>query len=213
MRRLFDVGLILALVGACSGGRYAAPEGKPSLVFPAAIAEGEPRVEDAGAAEASAEAASAPALGAEVEPRPKMGSLPDPEPLRTERQWQYEFAYDGGTVSVKGVRAMIFAQPVVTARKMGRYAVELWIGRELIDRVRFDFPGTAADEPEPPGRRPVREAPRLGAAAKVVQTVLVPQSPRATRAVLVDRATGQTLELPWPPDRPLNGPVDAGAGD
>jgi len=94
---------------------------------------------------------------------------------------------------------------------MGRYAVELWIGRELVERVRFDFPVTAADEPRTSPRRPLTEVPQLGAEARVIQRVLVPESPRATRAVLVDRATEQVIELPWPPDRPLNGPADAGA--
>jgi len=195
--------LLGSVAGACAGGRYStSPEGQPSLVFPAHFAEGK----------AKPDAGSDAAVAAPPEPPKRLGSLPDPEPLRTERQWQYEFAYDAGAVRVASVRAMLYPKPVVTARKMGRYAVELWIGRELVDRVRFDFPAVAADEPDSARRRPISEAPKLSAEARVVQRVLVPASPRATRALLVDRATEQAVELPWPPDRPLNGPVDGGHG-
>jgi hypothetical protein len=84
---------------------------------------------------------------------------------------------------------------------MGRYAIELWVGRELIDRVRFDFPMLAAEElPSSARRRPLYEAPTLAAGAHVTQRVLVPASPRATRALLVDRGTGETIALPWPPE-------------
>jgi hypothetical protein len=198
-----SVVLGILLAAACSGGRYSGPaEGQPAVVFPAPFAEGSPQVSDAGL-EASAPAPAEPALR-------KVGSLPDPEPLRTERQWQYEFVYDAGALRVASVRAMLYPKPIVTARKMGRYAVELWIGRELVERVRFDFPLTAADEPASTGPKPLREPPALGAGAKVVQRVLVPASPRATRALLVDRATEQAVELPWPPDRPLNQPIDGG---
>jgi hypothetical protein len=125
------------------------------------------------------------------------------------RQWEYELLYDCGEVSVTQVRPLLFEQPVATARRMGRYAVELWIGRELIDRVRFDFPGLAVEAPPPSGpRRPLDEPPTLAAGAVVARTILVPASPRATRAELVDRATGQRMRLPWPPDDPLD-PVES----
>lgn len=196
--------LLGGIAAACAGGRYGAtPEGQPSLIFPAHFAEGEAKP-DAG----SDAAVATPS----AEPPKKHGSLPDPEPLRTERQWQYEFAYDAGAIRVASVRAMLYPKPIVTARKIGRYAVELWIGRELVERVRFDFPVTAADEPDSARRRPINDPPKLGAEARVLQKVLVPASPRATRALLVDRATEQAIELPWPPDRPLNSPVDAGQG-
>ena len=44
---------------------------------------------------------------------------------------------------------------------MGRFALELWIGRELIDRVRFDFPLIAAEETPGVTRRPLHDAPSL----------------------------------------------------
>jgi hypothetical protein len=84
---------------------------------------------------------------------------------------------------------------------MGRFAFELWIGRELIDRVRFDFPMTSADPAPSERKRPLDEPPTFSAGADVDRTILVPATPRATRAVLVDRGTQKTTELPWPPDQ------------
>jgi hypothetical protein len=105
---------------------------------------------------------------------------------------------------VESVEHRVFDVPRVTPRRMGRYAIELWIGRELIDRVRFDFPLLAA-EPVPSGpRKPLEQPPSLAAGADVTSEVLVPDNPRATRAVLVDRATGETQVLPWPPDAPID---------
>jgi hypothetical protein len=98
---------------------------------------------------------------------------------------------------VEAVRALTFRQPVVTARNMGRFAVELWIGRELIDRVRFDFPLLAMGEPSAGKKRPLREPPSFR--GKLAATVLVPASQRVRRAIVLDRATGKETELSWPP--------------
>ena len=90
---------------------------------------------------------------------------------------------------------------------MGRFALELWIGRELIDRVRFDFPLIAAEESPGVTRRPLHDAPSLVPHAIARIRVSVPASPRATRLVLVDRATEKMQELPWPPDRQAAAPT------
>ncbi len=187
------------LLLACGAGTPAAPAAPsppfaPGISVPVAFAEGRPQP--------SATPAPAPSVSA-VAPRPAP-SLPDPEPLRLERQWEYELTYDRGTIAVTNVRPLLFSKPIVTQRRLGRYAIELWIGRELVDRIRFDFPALAAEEPAPVGgRRPLHEPVTLAQGALVRRIVLVPASPRATRAVLVDRATGETTALPWPPDRPL----------
>ena len=178
---------------ACSSARIGASEkGEPSVTVPARFAEGE-RSADAGA----------PSTEAQTPAKPKVDSAPpDPTPLRSSRQWKYVFRHRDGRVTVESVGLMIYSKPVETVRQIGRYAVELWIGHELIERVRFDFPGLAA-EPPPTKRRPLAEPPSLAPGADVAQTVLVPASERATRAVLFDRATGETQALPWPPDAPL----------
>jgi hypothetical protein len=100
-------------------------------------------------------------------------------------------------VSVLGVRAQKFPQPVVTARKMGRFAVELWVGTELVERVRFDFPLLAAEDPQKK-RHPLNDPPSL-AGGVLKASVLVPASIRARRVVLIDRATERETELDWPP--------------
>jgi hypothetical protein len=140
------------------------------------------------------------------------GYAPDPEPLRLGEQWDYTLTYRNGDVQVDGAKAITLEAPVVTGRRMGRFAIELWVGAELVERVRFDFPLLGA-EPVPDatkdGRRPMKDPPRFQVDATV--DVRVPASPRATRAVLVDRATGKTTSLPWPPDAPIADPGQ-GAG-
>lgn len=183
----------VAISAGCSSARLNGPgDTSPGFTLPAHIAEGSDQG-DGGALPAADAAAATPST------KPS-GSLPDPEPLAVARQWEYRLEYDHGAVHVAGVRPLLYAKPVVTARNMGRYAIELWIGHELVDRVRFDFPVIAADAPVTGKRRPLHEAPSLAPGAVVERTVLVPASTRPTRAVLVDRATGKTQPLPWPPD-------------
>lgn len=205
-RVTLSVPFLAAAVFACSGARYGGPEGSgPGITLPARFAEGDTSDEKADAG--ASDAAVAPPVDAES-PVVRYGGPPDPEPLRLNTQWEYEISYIKGDVHVTRVTPRRFAQPVVTARNMGRFAIELWIGSELIDRVRFDFPLLAAEAPIGK-RRPLHDPPTLAAGADAIKKVLVPASPRATRAVLLDRATGRTVPLPWPPDRPLT-PHDSG---
>ncbi len=193
-------GIVLFVVSAslgCSSARKPLPtEGTPGVVFPAHFAEGEEQ--DAGAkAEPTA-----------PEPAKRSSSPPDPEPLRQAEQYEYTFEYDSGRARFVGVRAKRFGTPVVTQRKMGRFAVELWVGAELVERVRFDFPLLAAEDPPPKKRRPLDEPPSLTSGI-LKATVLVPAAARARRAVLVDRGTERETELDWPPQ--LGEAPDAGA--
>lgn len=141
--------------------------------------------------------------GAEAAAEVPSETAPDPEPLSLKDQWEFTLHYVNGEVTVERVRKLIFPKPVVTERRMGRFAIELWIGRELVERVRFDFPMLAAEEPPSGKRKPLHEPPSLSAGADVTLAVRVPASSRATRAVLIDRATGVLRSLPWPPDSPL----------
>lgn len=193
--RCFSAVLVLA---ACSGAQSARPSrSAPGVVIPTTLGEGTPRPRpERGTPDATSatESAAPPAP-----PAPK-GGPPDPEPLRTADQWEYELAFSQGKVSVASVSARHFKAPVVTARRFGRFAIELWIGNELVERVRFDFPGLALETPPASGaRKPIYTPVDLARGANVRQRVLVPAAPRARRAVLVDRATGDTQPLPWPP--------------
>ncbi len=186
--------MALAVVG-CAGSPSVRPLPQgPGVVLPAKIAEGEPQE------------AKPQAPPAEPETR-DFGAAPDPVPLRLAEQWEFELLYRRGKVSLEKVRPLRFPKPVVTARSMGRFAVELWIGRELIERVRFDFPLLGSEAPAKPGPKPLNEPPTFAGGLEVAHRVMVPASPRATRAQLVDRATGTLTKLPWPPNDPID-PVD-----
>lgn len=189
---------VLVAAAACSGARYESSQ-HPSLSMPHHFAEGSDQ--DAGVP-SDAGADGRQLIGA-AERDPGPGSQPDPEALAMERQYEYEIAYEEGKLRVVSVRAVRFQRKVVTARSMGRFAIELWIGKELIDRVRFDFPLVASEEPRKKKARPLDEPPSFAAGVTATRKVLVPASPRATRALLVDRATDARTELPWPPEAPL----------
>jgi len=202
LRFAVKTGALVLVAGACAafGCTQARPpttsEPTPGLVFPAHFAEGEEQ--DAGPKPTEPM----------MEPAQRSTAPPDPEPLRQAEQYEYTFTYDTGATRAVSVRPLKFAKPVVTARKMGRFAVELWVGTELVERVRFDFPLLAAEEPPSKKRRPLTEPPSLtGGILKT--TVLVPAAIRARRAVLIDRATNAETELDWPPH--LATVADAGA--
>lgn len=118
------------------------------------------------------------------------GTAPDPPALSSRVQYELDLLYERGAVKLVEAREVRFPRPVVTARRMGRFAIELWIGLELVERVRFDFPLLGADEP-----RDVS----LERGLVAHQTVLVPATDRPTRALIVDRATGEEIEFAWPP--------------
>ena len=216
---------VTAAAFACSGSRPPArDELSPGIVITHHIAEGkgddfgpEPPIPSAAAAAQGEAGAPNDAAPSAPPPNPSPSSSasakplegpPDPEPLRLADQWEYELAYDAGKVDVVAARARRFDKPVVSSRRIGRFAIELWIGRELVERVRFDFPGLGMDArpDEPRGRRPLYPPANFAQGVHSRQTVLVPAAPRARRAVLVDRATGESRELPWPPDHPWNQP-------
>jgi len=120
----------------------------------------------------------------------------DPAPLVTRRQWVIKLGYKSGQVSFRGAQRIELPKPSPTPRSFGRFAVELYVGKELVDRVRFDFPLLGADDVG--GDAPAGHAPRFTALLSTQASVTVPHSERATRAVLVDRANGAVWPLPWP---------------
>jgi hypothetical protein len=126
---------------------------------------------------------------------------PDPKPTSS-RDWiAIEFEFVDGAARAQKFRRVQTSKPRDSARVVGRHAVELWIGCELIDRVRFSFPLQAAEGPTNVSqRRPLHEQPSLTAHAHLSAVVLVPFSDRATRAELVDRGNGSRVSLAWPPN-------------
>jgi hypothetical protein len=125
---------------------------------------------------------------------PRAGHAPDPAAIASTKQWVFEVPVRQGKPSIGTVRPVVFDKPAATTRVLGRFAIEFWIGKELIDRVRFDVPLL-----EDPTKRKNR---RLGSPAFMVNarlSVRLADSPRATSVVLVDRATGEAQHFAWPP--------------
>ena len=131
---------------------------------------------------------------------------PDPPAIRSSDQFVLTLRYEAGKASVVRVRRVHLAQARATPRNTGRFAIELLSGRTLVERVRFDFPLMGADELAGMPRQ-YNAPPRFENKAVVSIDVMVPDSPRFSRARLVDRATRKLTPIPWPPDTQ----TDAGA--
>jgi hypothetical protein len=122
-------------------------------------------------------------------------TLPDPPALIERSQWVFDLRWDRGEVWLLGVHPMQLAAPQATPRAMGRFAIELYEGAGLVERVRFDFPLLGAPE----GDAAVAFAPKLRTRIGVV----FPATKRGTRLELWDRATGRRWALPWPVEEGL----------
>jgi hypothetical protein len=159
-------------------------------LFVAAILARADTPSDAGAASADGGSSATLAAGP-----PPGGFAPDPPPLVTRRQWVLDLAYHEGNVTLRGARSISLPRPTATPRAMGRFALELYVGGALLDRVRFDFPLLGAGEfgeARPRWDSPPSFERHLTSSA----AVMVPQSDRMTRLILVDRASGRTFVLP-----------------
>jgi len=120
-------------------------------------------------------------------------SLPDPAPTNTDRWVELGVHFDKGKLALAKSAAYVSRNPHLSKRVMGRFAAELWIGCELIERVRFDFPLLAVDA--------VNRAPNSAnfeSSGQFDAVVSVPDSDRATRLELVDRANTERRILDWP---------------
>lgn len=189
--------LVFGILFGCSTARYTTEPGAPSLVLPARIGEGSEQPGKVPPAPPASATPAASASAAPAAPPPAPSTLPDPTPLKLAEQVEYELELNEGKVAVVSVKAVKLKEPIVTPRMMGRYAIELGIGQELIERLRFDFPGTAADEPMV-GPKKLKAPLDLGSRAIARVKLMVPQSPRVRRALLVDRALNTATELEWP---------------
>ncbi len=124
----------------------------------------------------------------------RSGHVPDPAGVAAKKQWVFDVQVRQGKPSLGTVREVVLDKPASTVRVMGRFAVEIWIGKELLDRVRFDVP--LLDDPT---RRKNR---RWGSPEFAVNTrlsVRLADNPRAMSVVFVDRATNETQVYAWPP--------------
>lgn len=145
----------------------------------------------------------------------RSGHVPDPAGVAAKKQWVFDVQVRQGKPSLGAVREVVLDKPTSTVRVMGRFAVEFWIGKELLDRVRFDVP--LLDDPTRQKNR------RRGSPEFAVNTrlsVRLADNPRAMSVVFVDRATGDSQVFAWPPGSdgrlsplptPANFSADAGS--
>ncbi|WP_437504484.1 hypothetical protein [Sorangium sp. So ce1099] len=143
-------------------------------------------------------AAGVVAVAEPGDPPSRAGYAPDPAVQPSEKQWVFEVQYAKGRGSVARARPVKLDKAAATARVMGRFAIELYVGRELLDRVRFDVPLTG-DAPERSSnillRRPTFDE---GVTSRL--RVQMADNPRASWAKLVDRKTGVEERFLWPPE-------------
>lgn len=209
LRRGLLISVTWCAVSSCSAAGFDSETTQhPTVTIPHRFGEGkqDPAPAQAAPVEGAAPAESRPntpenkpADGAAFHPE----TAPEPPTSLSAQYWEYEFAHRNGEVVVAKTTARRFEQPTAMPKKLGRFWVELWIGRELLERVRFDFPLMAGEEvPEGPAR-PLDAPTRFAPGANVRQTVWVPALERARRAELVDSATGSRSALPWPPGAPV----------
>ncbi|HQY65380.1 MAG TPA: hypothetical protein PK141_28500 [Polyangiaceae bacterium] len=165
--------------------------GALALAAAAALAVGDTRAE-----------ADEPSMG-----RPDAGALsrtpPDPRPLRSSEQYVVDLRWVRGDVYLVSMNVVTLPAPRESPRVMGRFALELYEGATLLDRVRFDFPLLGAVE----GERGAKLAPKLSTRVGV----MFPAISRGTHLELWDRATDTRWPVPWPPATPAPlAPADAG---
>jgi hypothetical protein len=131
---------------------------------------------------------------------------PDPPAMSEREQWVFDLRWDRGDVFLLGVHKVDMGAPHSTPRVMGRFALELFEGPTLIERVRFDFPMLGPPETPDAG---MRAAPRFEPKLKTRIGVLFPATKRGTKLELWDRAKDVRVALPWPPKE---GPMSPDGG-
>lgn len=129
---------------------------------------------------------------------PREGWSPDPQPVPSTKQWVFEIRSKDSVPTVVKVSEINVDKPTATARVMGRFALELYVGTELLDRIRFDVP-LAGDVPRDEDQQPGKKRPQWKVNTKLFARMA--DHPRATICRLVDRATGDIQVFRWPPDK------------
>lgn len=178
------VALASALVASAAPGR---PRPEPSAV------SGPPLVVEDGAARA----ARIP---------------PDPPSMTERQQWLFDLRWDKGDVYLLEIQAVDMGEPRTTPRVFGRFALELFEGPTLVERVRFDFPLLGAGADQEDAGRGFKAPPSMTAKLRSRIGVYFPATKRGTRLELWDRATDVRYPLPWPPKAGVFGPAPTDGG-
>jgi hypothetical protein len=124
---------------------------------------------------------------------------PDPPPMSERGQWIFDLRWDKGDIYLLGVHRIDLGTAQATPRAMGRFALELFEGPTLIERVRFDFPFLMFGDLGPDAGMEGRMRPTFDKKLTTRIGVMVPATKRGNRLELVDRMTEKRMPLPWPP--------------
>ncbi len=154
---------------------------------------------DAGAVDGSAPTGDAGAHDAR--PHKDSGALskipPDPPAMRERGQWIFDLRYDRGDVFLVGVHRINLPAAQETPRVMGRFALELYEGPALIERVRFDFPLLGTGDNLDGG---YMSPPSFERKLTTRIGVMFPATSKGVRLELWDRMTDKRFPMPWPPE-------------
>ena len=128
---------------------------------------------------------------------PREGFAPDPPPVASKRQWVFTVIAKESVPTIARATEIELKQAEATPRVMGRFALELTVGTELLDRHRFDVPlnGDGPRDRDEAGRK----RPQFRVNTKFF--VRMAHHDRATGLRLVDRATGEVTRFAWPPNK------------
>lgn len=118
---------------------------------------------------------------------------PDPTPLVADALFVLSIRFDKGKVSITKVAREKLAKKAAVPRKLGRFAVELYSGPTVVERVRFDFPLIHDDDV-------AGEAYAKG--LDVTIDVRIPDSDRPNKLEIWDRATDKRWKYAYPPKAP-----------
>jgi hypothetical protein len=128
---------------------------------------------------------------------PKGGYAPDPPARPSKLNWVFEVTARGGKVTVDRVKAISFERPTETPRVVGRFALELYVGRELLDRVRFNVPLMGGETSI--GNRNNLPKPRFEQNVTAHVQARMADNTRAAYLLVIDRDTGDAQKYFWPP--------------
>ncbi|MEO7331204.1 MAG: hypothetical protein ABI193_21695 [Minicystis sp.] len=143
-------------------------------------------------------ALGASTLAALADPPTRLTFAPDPPAHPARKQIVFDIAVRRGKASIEKTRSVMLPKPAETARTTGRFALELRIGNQLLDRLRFNVPMMGDEPPQRSKKRPFR-APSLDDVTTRV-TAQIADHPRATYLLLIDRITGEEQRFDWPPE-------------
>lgn len=138
----------------------------------------------------------------------------DPQPVESTKQWVFAIEVKASVPAITKVTELELKKPEATPRMTGRYAIELYVGTELLDRLRFNVPLNGDDNDS--GDQPGKKRPVFRVNTKMF--LRMADAPRAAVLRLVDRTSGEERSFRWPPNKdgtltPVAAPASSSSAD